>query len=262
VYGVATVADMPELELHQILTERVAIPVADATMGAYLARPAEEEPAAGVIVGMELFGVSAHVRDVCERLARRGYAALAPDFHHRVDPGAELAHDDAGRTRGFELLDAMTRMGAVADVAAGVDALRSGGCARVGMLGLSLGGHIAFLAAAHLPLDAVVVAYAGWLPTTDIRLSRPEPTLTLASRVAAPALVVVGEHDHVVPPADRSALVAALREAGVRHELLEVAGAGHGFLCDRRPGFDAARAGEGWKRIDAFLDAELSPARG
>src|SRR3954454_22218937 len=111
-------------------------------MGAYLARPASPHRAAGVIVGMELFGVTAHVRDVCERLARRGYAALAPDFHHRDAPGAELPHNAAGRERGFELLGEMTREGAIADAAAAAGALRARGCARVGMLGLSLGGHI------------------------------------------------------------------------------------------------------------------------
>ncbi|GIH46652.1 carboxymethylenebutenolidase [Microbispora rosea] len=55
----------------------------------------------GVVVAMELFGVSAHVRDVCERLAADGYLALAPDLYHRDAPGIELPHDAAGRERGF-----------------------------------------------------------------------------------------------------------------------------------------------------------------
>jgi carboxymethylenebutenolidase len=252
---------MTELALHEILTERVAVPVDGASMGAYLARPAAREPIAGVVVGMELFGVPAHVRDVCERLARRGYAALAPGFHHRVEPGVELPHDADGRAHGFALLDAMTRAGAVADVEAATDALRERGCARIGMLGLSLGGHIAFLAAAELPLDAAAVVYAGWLPSTEIPLGRPEPTLTLAPRIACPMLIVVGEHDHVVPPADRAAVAAALAELDVPHALVEIPGAGHGFLCDRRPGFDPAAAAEAWERVDAFLAAELSRAR-
>jgi carboxymethylenebutenolidase len=252
---------MPELDLSEILTERISVPVGGASMGAYVARPAAQDATVGVIVGMELFGVSAHVRDVCERLARHGYAALAPDFHHRTEPGVELAHDEDGRARGFELLAAMTRGGAVADVAAAADALRARGCERVGMVGLSLGGHIAFLAATHVPLDAVAIAYAGWLASTDIPLSTPQPTLTLATGIACPVLIVVGEHDHVVPPADRDAVAAALGHADVPHELVQIAGAGHGFLCDRRPGFDAGAADEAWSRIDAFLAAELSPAR-
>jgi carboxymethylenebutenolidase len=246
------------LEPHEILTERIDIPVDSESLGAYLARPAASPSRAGVIVGMELFGVTAHVRDVCERLARRGSMALAPDFHHRAAPGVELAHDEAGRARGFELLARLTRRGAIADVAAASAALRARGCDRVGFLGLSLGGHVGYLAATALDLDALVVAYAGWLPGTDIPLSQPEPTLALTSAIDAPVLVVVGEHDHVVPPADRDAVVTALRAGGVRHELVQIPGAGHGFLCDRRPGYDEASADAAWQRIDAFLDAELS----
>ena len=76
-------------------------------MGAFVARKSSRPPAApraGVVVCHELFGVTMHVREVCERIAALGYVALAPDLYHRSAPGAELAHDDAGRDRGFELL--------------------------------------------------------------------------------------------------------------------------------------------------------------
>jgi hypothetical protein len=48
----------------EIRTERLEIPVGDARMGAYLARPKEDSPRPGVIVWMEIFGVNAHIRDV------------------------------------------------------------------------------------------------------------------------------------------------------------------------------------------------------
>lgn len=93
-----------------ILTKRVEVAVPGGrAMSAYLARPAGPGPFPGVIVAPELFGVSAHVRDVCERLAGLGYRTLAPDLHHRTAPGAELAEDAAGRERGFALLHQMTR---------------------------------------------------------------------------------------------------------------------------------------------------------
>jgi len=38
-------------------------------------------------------------------LSALGYVALAPDLHHRSAPGIELAHDAAGRERGFALLE-------------------------------------------------------------------------------------------------------------------------------------------------------------
>jgi len=92
-------------------------------MGGYLAGPAEPGSAPGVLIGMELFGIAGHVRDVCDRLAGLGFLALAPDLYHRSAPGIELAEDNAGRERGFALLHQLTREQALADIAAGVEYL-------------------------------------------------------------------------------------------------------------------------------------------
>ncbi len=103
--------------LADILTERIELSVGpDARMGAYVARPTGAAPRPGVIVAHELFGVSAHVRDVCERVATLGYVAWPRYLFHRTAPGVELAHDEAGRKRGFELLGQMTRGEALRDV--------------------------------------------------------------------------------------------------------------------------------------------------
>jgi carboxymethylenebutenolidase len=93
-------------------------------MGGYLAAPDAAGDHPGVLVAMELFGVDAYVREVCDDLARRGFAALAPDFHHRTDPGAELPRDEVGRARGFELLNLLTREGS-----SPMSVLPSGTCA-------------------------------------------------------------------------------------------------------------------------------------
>jgi len=161
-----------------ILTHTAEIEVDHATaMRAYVARPAEDARPAGVIVNGELFGISAHVCDVCERLAGLGYLALAPDLHHRTAPGIELPHDAAGRERGMELLQQMTRDQVLDDVRAATDHLRAQGSDRAGVVGLSVGGHVAYLAATELDLAAVAVLYGGWIPSTDIPLSRPDSTI-------------------------------------------------------------------------------------
>lgn len=84
---------------YAIRTEHVDIPVGDRPpMAAYIARPTAPGPFPGVLVGMELFGVDAGVRNVCDQLAGLGFVALAPDFHHRTAPGSELPRDPAGRS--------------------------------------------------------------------------------------------------------------------------------------------------------------------
>src|SRR4051812_14196606 len=146
-----------------ILTATVDVAVGeDPPMRGYLARPAGPGTHPGVLVGMELFGVSAHVRDTCERLAALGLTALAPDLYHRVAPGADFPEDTGGRTAAFTALHRLTRDDVISDVRAARDHLLAAGCPQVSMVGLSTGGHVAYLAATELDLAAVVVAYGGW----------------------------------------------------------------------------------------------------
>lgn len=217
-------------------------------MSAYLARPAVGGPFPGVVVAMELFGVDAAVRDVCDRLAGLGFTALAPDLHHRTAPGEELARDAAGRQRGFELLESMTRTTVLHDIRASINHLKASGSKHISMVGLSVGGHIAYLAATEFDLAAVAIFYGGWLPTTDIPLSRPTPTLSLTPAITAKLLFLVGDHDHVVPPDHQREIASALTESGIDHEVIVYPAVGHGFLTT-----DPATAADAWQRVHSLL---------
>jgi carboxymethylenebutenolidase len=245
--------DSPGPRPARVLTESVRIPVSGEMMGGYLARPEGTDTGPAVIVAMELFGVSAHVRDVCDRLASLGYVALAPDLYHRSDPGVELAADDRGRSRGFELLGQLTRDDVLDDLGAAIAFLGERSFRFAGVVGLSVGGHVAYLAACRLTVPATVVLYGGWIPTTDIAISRPAPTIAETATMSGRLLVLVGTEDPVVPADHRRQLADALRDAGVEHELVDYPGVGHGFLCDRRASHDAAAAEDAWHRIAAFL---------
>jgi carboxymethylenebutenolidase len=225
----------------------------------YLAEPATSGRCGGVLVGMEMFGVTAYVRDVADRIAALGYVAFAPDFYHRVAPGIELPADDAGRARGLELAGALAREDALDDLRAALDLLRGRDDATgaVAMVGMSFGGHIAYLAATQLDLATTVIFYGGWLTGTDIALSRPEPTLALTPGIAAPLLYLVGDADHAVPAADRERIAAALAAAAVEHELVVYPDTPHGFFCDVRDTYRPAEAADAWARTQRALASEL-----
>jgi carboxymethylenebutenolidase len=249
---------------HDIVSEHLELPVDDeGRMGAYLARPVAPGRRPGVIVAFEMFGLTSYVRQVTDRIAELGYVAIAPDFYHRTAPGIELGSDPADRSRGLELLEQVTRPGALGDVRAAMAHLHGsvGTTPKTGMVGLSFGGHIAYFAATQLDLAATVAFYPGWLPTTDIALSRPEPTLSLTSGIAkhdGRLLLLVGEQDHVVP-ADQTRLIRAeLEAAGVRHELVVYPDTPHGFACHQRDTFRPTAAQDAWRRVGALLLAELN----
>ena len=246
----------------RILTETVTIPLPGAApMQGYLARPDTTGPLVGVLVGMELFGISAHVRDVCERLADLGYLALAPDLHHRHASMVELPEDDGGRARGFALLHRMTRPTVLADLQAALDYLYLRcGAGVAGMVGLSVGGHVAYLAATALELPAVVIAYGGWIPTTDIPLSQPESTLAGTPGITGRVLILIGEGDQLIPADHRRQLTAALTAAGVTHELVTYPDTGHGFLSNRRDSYQDHAATDTWHRIAHWITPDTPRA--
>lgn len=169
----------------------------------------------------------------------------------------ELPRDDEGRAAGFGYLRQVTRDTALADMRAVLDHL---GDRPVGVLGFSAGGHLAYLAATQLPIRATAVLYGCWLPSTDIPLSQPSPTLELTPGIAehdGALLYLVGGRDALIPEPARDHIRAALTSAGVRHELVTYPNAEHAFFWEGTPSYDPAATNAAWDRLFEFFDREL-----
>jgi carboxymethylenebutenolidase len=234
----------------------IQIPVADGTqLPAYLARPAARPAPAGVIVAHELFGVNPDIRQVAEDCAEAGYLTIAPEFYHRDSPpGHWLERTDTGRQQGFHLLHKLAREQAVADAAAAMQWLRGApGIERIAMIGFSAGGHLSYLAACRLPVSRTAVLYGGWLPSTDIPMSQPTPTLELTPGITGRLLYLVGEEDSLIDAGQRGQIRDALRAAGTDHELVSYPGVGHAFFWPDTPAFNQAARADAWARILALL---------
>jgi carboxymethylenebutenolidase len=244
--------------LMTVTNETIKLPVADGTtMPAYLARPAGDHARTGVIVAHELFAVSPDIRAVADELAGAGYLTIAPEFYHRdAAPGRWLERDPAGREEGFRYLNRLGREQAVDDAAACVGWLTAQpGVERIAMIGFSAGGHLAYLAASRLPIDRTAILYGGWLPTTDIAMSRPSPTLELTPGIRGRLLYLVGEDDALIDAAQRRQIGDALTAAGVEHDLVSYPGAEHAFFWPGTPAFDQPARDDAWSRILALLAA-------
>jgi len=202
-------------------------------VSAYCAQP-EGKAKAAIVVIQEIFGVNGHIRDVCDRLAAQGYAAIAPALFDRSEPGVELEYDAAGAARGRELKAAMDWDNAVADIAAALDAAREFG--PVGVVGFCWGGSLAWLAATRLEADVVVGYYGGQI----VNFLDETPT--------CPILLHFGEQDTAIPLADVDAIGATHKEIPIHRYP-----GGHGFNCDRRASYHAESAALSWTRTLDFL---------
>jgi carboxymethylenebutenolidase len=234
----------------------VQIPVADGTtMPAYLARPARDRAPTGVIVAHELFAVNPDIRGVANDLAEAGYLTIAPEFYHRdAQPGRWLERNDAGRQEGFRLLHRLERHQALADASACISWLRSQpAIERIAMIGFSAGGHLTYLAACRLPISQTAVLYGGWLPTTDIPMSQPSPTLNLTPGISGRILYLVGEDDALIDAGQRGQIRDALQRAGTEHELVSYPGTEHAFFWPGTPAFSQSARDDAWSRILAML---------
>jgi carboxymethylenebutenolidase len=61
----------------------VKVPTADGEMPAYRAMPATGGPFATILIVQEIFGVHEHIKDICRRIAKAGYFAIAPELYAR-----------------------------------------------------------------------------------------------------------------------------------------------------------------------------------
>lgn len=226
-----------------LLVEEARLPAADVPLPAYVARPKGSTPRPAVIVVNEVFGVHDYIKDVCRRLARAGYVAVAPHFFHRS--GVDIAKmSDVSK-----ILPIVQQAGDAqvdGDVAAAVAWLKAQPFAKPGAIGITgfcWGGAVVWRSAMVNPDIRAGVAWYG-------RLSALVPR---AAELRAPVLGLYASDDKGIPQADVDAMRAALKAAGRPGEIVVYPGTEHGFHADYRDGYDAAAAADGWKRMLAHF---------
>ncbi len=74
-----------------LVAGEVKIPVEGGEIPAYRAMPANGGPFPTVLVVHEIFGVHEHIKDICRRLAKLGYFAVAPLLYAREGDVASMS---------------------------------------------------------------------------------------------------------------------------------------------------------------------------
>jgi carboxymethylenebutenolidase len=236
-----------------LTVEEVQIPVADGHLPAYAARPAGVASPPIVIVIEEIFGVHEYIKDVCRRLAKLGYLAVAPELYARLADLSTMT--DPGQIMRDVILKApdATMLG---DLSATVDwaVAQHGDPRRLATLGFCRGGRNVWLFAEKDPRLKAAVAFYGPVasPTSAIQ---PQTPLDLAAQLKCPLLGLYGGRDPSIAAADVYAAQAKARAAGQTVEIVYYPDAGHGFHADYRASYNPADAKAAWARAIAWLHA-------
>ncbi|MBR0566948.1 dienelactone hydrolase family protein [Azoarcus sp. L1K30] len=229
-----------------------AVETANGALPLYFARPQGGKKLATVLVVQEIFGVHEHIRDLCRRLAKAGYLAIAPELYFRQgDPGKM---DNVGAIlEGIVAKVPDAQVMSDLDASAAWAATQGGDPARLAITGFCWGGRITWLYAAHNPKLRAGVAWYGRIDGAPSELTPKHPIDVVAS-LHAPVLGLYGGKDQGIPVADVDAMREALKAAGKPGELIVYPDAPHAFNADYRPSYRAAEAADGWKRMLAWLE--------
>jgi carboxymethylenebutenolidase len=230
----------------------VQIPVPGGALPAYRAQPAHGGPFPVVLVVQEIFGVHEHIRDVCRRLARRGYLALAPELYARQGEVSRMSDVQEIVAVVARVPDAQVMADLDATVAF-AEASGRGDGARLAITGFCWGGRMVWLYAAHSAKLRAGVAWYGRLEGAADPL-HPKQPIDVAGALRAPVLGLYGGDDAGIPIASVERMRAALRAAGSPSEIVVYPGAPHGFHADYRPSYREEPAKDGWQRLLAWLD--------
>ncbi|HYF23811.1 MAG TPA: dienelactone hydrolase family protein [Caulobacteraceae bacterium] len=254
-----------------LFAREVEIPSFDGfRLPAYVAMPAKARRRPVVMVVSEVFGLHEYIRDVCRRLAKAGYVAIAPAFFVRAGDPAPI--QDFAKVR--EIVAKASNAQVLGDIDATLDWLedqpdlgpgapkRYADMRKVGITGFCWGGAVTWMAAAHDSRIKAGVAWYGRLtkPAAGQFLGdedRPWP-IDVADDLNGPVLGLYAGEDAGIPLADVEKMRAALKASGDRKsEIVVYLKAKHGFHADYRAAYDKAAAEDGWARLLAWFKRYL-----
>ena len=213
-------------------------------MHAYFASASTGDLVPGVVVVHEIFGLNRNIRDIAERFAATGYAALAVDLFstaNRVMCMARIFHG--------MLIRPLTN-GVVGDLRAALDHLATlpgVDAGKLGVIGFCMGGTYALqLACVAENLRAASVFYG----------QNPRPLEALVR--ACPVVGSYPERDFTASAARQ--LEPILEQNQVPHDIKIYSGARHSFFNDTGAAHHAEAAEDAWRRTLAFFNTHLQGA--
>jgi carboxymethylenebutenolidase len=230
----------------------VKIPVKDGTIPAYRALPATGGSFPLVLVVQEIFGVHEHIKDLCRRLAKAGYLAVAPELYARQGDVSKMTNF---RDIISKVVSKVPDEQVMSDLDAAVAwAKRTGkaDASKLAITGFCWGGRIVWLYAAHNPDLKSGVAWYGRL-VGDTDALHPKNPIDLTGSLKAPVLGLYGAADEGIPVSTVERMKKALNDARKSCEIVVYPDTPHGFNADYRPSYRKEQAEDGWKRMLAWF---------
>lgn len=233
----------------------VSIPAGDRNIPGYRARPKGSSSEAVVLVTQEIFGLHEHIKDLCRRLAKSGYYAIAPDLYVRQGDATKapdidtLVKEIVAKVPDAQVLSDL-------DAAAAFAGTEKADNTKLAINGFCWGGRIVWLYAAYSPALKAGAAFYGKLvgkadaPPDPLH---PKNPIDIVADLKAPIAGFYGALDQGITQESIEQMRAALAAANNPSVITVYPDAGHGFNADYRDSYNEADAKDAWaKMLDWF----------
>jgi carboxymethylenebutenolidase len=254
-FALATQPIMAQTAIHTdtegLSADAIQVPAADGNLPTYHAMPTGGKNLPTILVVSEIFGVHEYIKDICRRLAKLGYLAIAAEMYARHGDVAKMSSIPdilAGPVAAAPDTEHMSDL----DACAAWAAKNGGDPARLGITGFCRGGRTTWLYATHNPALKAAVAWYGQLAGKSTA-NQPKWPVDLAAEMKAPVLGLYGGKDQGISLDEVEAMRTALKAAGKKAELIVYPDASHAFHADYRPTYRKEYAEDGWQRMLAWF---------
>lgn len=234
------------IQQTDIQQTEVMIAAFDGSMPAVLfTHPGACKPA--ILLLMEAFGVTSHIRDVAARLANEGYVVLVPDLYYRELPNNKFGYEEVDQAMAM-----MYRLNfgepIERDIQAAIDYLKSRSDVigdRIGVTGFCLGGGLTFLTACKC--------------SAEIRAAAPfygmvlDEWIEAIQQITVPVYLFFGGADPFIPSDRIQQIESRFKALNKEYRLKLYPDANHGFFCNERSAYNPVAATDAWQELICFF---------
>ena len=193
-----------------------------------------------------------HIKDVCRRLAKSGYLAVAPELFARQGDVSRIQNVQEIMSTVVSKVPDSQVMSDLDSTAAWAGGHREGRPGRLAITGFCWGGRIVWLYGAHNPKLMAGAAWYGRLVGQASELTPAHP-VDIAAALQVPVLGLYGGADQGIPLDTVERMRAALASGKSGSEIVVYPDAPHGFNADYRPSYRKDAADDAWRRMLAWF---------
>ena len=235
----------------QIEQREIVIATPDGEMPAFICLKTEESPKSAIIVLMEAFGLTQHIKDVTIRIAKEGYIAIAPDLYYRDLPNNKFGYDEVDSAK--EMMYSLDFSKTLEeDIQATIDYLQSRVDVysdRIGITGFCFGGSMTFYTATRFSSEIALAA-----PFYGVVL---DEWLEAIIDITIPVYLFFGGADSFIPKERIKQIDSRFQELGKNYRLKVYDNAEHGFFCQERSSYNSLAAENSWSELTKFFKRYL-----